>query len=218
MALDVHVCVPLCALQGRQQGDHVAGGLDAHAPRLRARCVRRVWVATGAMASLLLAGIPHPPDPPLQGSPPAGDAEGSLTLTAPCVSTALAKLPAYDRGPGRFTGGGKQGAACMRLQIRRCCPTKCGCLRSATNWCSPCHMLPPARQPLPEVHLPRMVPRVGDDREPAPRVMTRARLRHSPAWAARGAIASLRHGKLKLAMRREREMRFDELTGVSCPS
>ena len=44
--------------------------------------------------------VPLPPPTP---HPPA-DSPGALVLTAPCVSTSAAPLPAYDRGVGRFTG------------------------------------------------------------------------------------------------------------------
>lgn len=60
----------------------------------------------------------------------AGDA--GLALSAPCVSTPVAKLPHYDRGPGRFTGG----QACCRLL---------GLWPPPTDYCSACmpHHHPP---------------------------------------------------------------------------
>jgi len=60
-----------------------------------------------------LSWLKHPhflhPDPLHPGTraalDPAGpENDGSLVLTAPCVSTATTPLPAYDRGPGRMAG------------------------------------------------------------------------------------------------------------------
>ena len=41
---------------------------------------------------------------PLLACPPSAGSDGALQLCSPCVSTAAAPLPAYDRGPGRFVG------------------------------------------------------------------------------------------------------------------
>ena len=54
------------------------------------------------MPAHLLASLLSPLLAP--ASPPSADSPSALVLTAPCVSTPAAPLPAYDRGVGRFTG------------------------------------------------------------------------------------------------------------------
>ena len=116
-------------------------------PALKAQA-QSARAATAALPAVLL--WPAPPascvglvrsDQPALLPVAAGNA--GLALSAPCVSTPVAKLPHYDRGPGRFTGG----QACCRLLGLWAPPTDC------CSACMPHHHPPPvALMSLPANH------------------------------------------------------------------